>query len=500
MQNVYHRMIPTLILIFTLGGSATGTALDPSPSRSLNAQIRSLVSQAGLGKSSIAVSVRDCSDNTEVVGINAGQAMIPASNMKIFSTGAAMLVLGGDFEFTTRLVYDGSNLILIGDGDPTTADPEVFSEMLVRLPDGSEEKFNEETILNFWVDGARSAGITSAQNLIIDDRVFDQEFVHPSWKADQLNRRYSAEVGGLNYHGNCIDFRPAPASGRPNWNNHRPKAPWVLKNSKNKSKNGKDNTPWIAGKAGIDPIEFRGIVKQKAVTPVPITVHDPPMFFAKLLQNRMSSAGITVGKITRIDPKAKTPSGESIEPVITTSLLRVIQLCNEESFNLYAESLLKRAVHARTGRPGSWDDADTVMKQIIIDSLGKNARGLLTGTVFADGSGLSRLNRINAALMTWWLTTLQDTPQFGEAFVDSLAEGGKEGTLVKRFSKPLPNKAIVDAKTGYINGVSCLSGYVSDIGGRRYAFSVLVNNCSAIGKAKKLQEKIVQAIATSFGN
>ena len=498
MQNVRTRIILTLILLVLISFKQSSAAPNHVSATSLNAKVRGLVARAKLGKSSVAVSVRNCANNQELVGINAGQAMIPASNMKIFSTGAALRTLGGDFEFTTQLVHDGTNLILLGDGDPTTADPEVFSEMLVRLPDGTEEKFNEETILNFWVNGTRSAGITSAQNLLIDDRVFDQNFVHPSWKADQLNRRYSAEVGGLNYHGNCIDFRPKPAAGKPNWDEHRPRAPWIFNGSRNKSKNGKDNTPWIAGKAGKDPIEFRGIVKQKAITPVPITVHDPPIFFGKLIQNRMRAGDIFIGGVSRVDPQAVKPSGTIIEPVIRTSLLRVIELCNEESFNLYAESLLKRTVHAKTGRPGSWNEADAIMKKIIVDTLGNSSKGLLTGVVFADGSGLSRLNRINAALMTWWLSALQKDPEYGEAFVDSLALGGKEGTLKKRFSKALPNDAILDAKTGYINGVSCLSGYVSQPGGRRYAFSVLVNNCSSIGNAKKLQEKIVQAIAASF--
>ena len=490
----------TILLFSILGCLGPGPTPKASSAQSLNAKVRGLVSQAKLGKASVAVSVRNCANNQELVGINAGQAMIPASNMKIFSTGAALRVLGGDFQFTTQLIYDGTDFILIGDGDPTTADPEVFSEMLVKLPDGKTEKFNEETIFNFWVGNAQSAGISSAQKLLIDDRVFDQNFVHPSWKADQLNRRYSAEVGGLNYHGNCIDFRPKPASGKPNWNDHRPRAPWILRQSKNKSKNGKDNTPWIAGKAGKDTIEFRGIVKQKAITPVPITVHDPPLFFGKLLQNRMKTGDVFIAEVSRINPNAEVPKGKTIEPVISTSLLRVIELCNEESFNLYAESLLKRTVHAKTGRPGSWTEADSVMKKIIIETLGNSCQGLLTGVVFADGSGLSRLNRINAALMTWWLTALQRDPTYGQSFVDSLALGGKEGTLKKRFSKPLPNGAVVDAKSGYINGVSCLSGYVSGPGGRRYAFSVLVNNCSSIGNAKKLQEKIVDAIARSFGN
>ena len=59
---------------------------------------------------------------------------------------------------------------------------------------------------------------------------------------------------------------------------------------------------------------------------------------------------------------------------------------------------------------------------------------------------------------------------------------------------------MVEAKSGYINGVSCLSGYVTMSNGHRYAFSVLVNNISGtVRPAKKLQEQVVQSIARRFG-
>ena len=172
----------------------------------------------------------------------------------------------------------------------------------------------------------------------------------------------------------------------------------------------------------------------------------------------------------------------------------VIKRCNEESQNLYAEALLKRTIHAHTGRPGSWKDADETMKTIIRKIIGASATQLLEGVKFIDGSGLSRENKINASLMTAWLCALANK-NFGDAFVESLAEGGKEGTLKNRFKTPLPNSAKVEAKSGYINGVSCLSGYVTMKSGERLAFSVLINNASNISKAKTLQERIVKAIA-----
>lgn len=463
----------------------------------LEAQVRSLIGGAGLGSATVAVSVRECSSDREVVSINARKAMIPASNMKLFWTGAALQKLGPAFRFRTELHQIGSDLVLVGDGDPTIADPETFKGLSMRTRDGVVRDFDEEAILSLWVDGVQRAGIDQVRGLRIDDRVFDREFVHPTWKLDQLNRPYSAEVAGLNFHANCMSFSPKTRGGKPDWSNHRPRAPWIVARASNKSKNAtskQGHAPWFASKAGADGFQFRGTIKSGTHAPVEVTVHDPPQFFANLLRDRMDQGGIEIEFIDRVADLEPLPKGRIIEPVIETPILAVVQRCNEESQNLYAEALLKRTVHAHTGRPGSWNDADLAMKAIILDLVGPSASAFFEGVRFVDGSGLSRENRVSAGLTTLWLSALAMAP-YGDAFVESLAEGGKEGTLRKRFKESLPGGARVDAKSGYINGVSCLSGYVSMPGGRRYAFSVLVNNATNISKAKALQEKIVRAIA-----
>ena len=257
---------------------------------------------------------------------------------------------------------------------------------------------------------------------------------------------------------------PLPGSNRPDWSDHRPRAPWILAGATNKSANaskGKSHTPWIAGKAGSETFQFRGFVKSRSVAPVSVTVHDPPLFMGRLISERLTSNGIEVSTVQRVPDDEQYPLGILIEPVISTPIIPLVEYCNEESQNLYAEALLKRTVFARTGRPGNWEEADTVMKSIIREHLGSASGGMLRGVVFDDGSGLSRENRINAALATAWLTKLQSDSDFGEAFVKSLAEGGREGTLKRRFPEYMPNGAVVEAKSGYINGVSCLSGYVS---------------------------------------
>ena len=423
--------------------------------------------------------------------------MIPASNMKCFSTGAALVELGPTFSFRTELRHIGDDLVLVGDGDPTIADPETFKTLIMRTADGVVRDFDEEAILSLWTTGAQNASMTSVHALRIDDRVFDREFVHPTWKKDQLNKTYSAEVAGLNFFANSMQFTPRAHSPKPDWSNHRPRAPWIIDAATNKSSNAtgsKGHAPWFAGKAGQKGFQFRGTVKGGTFAPIEVTVHDPPLFLARLLADRLAAVALPVSYIDRVADLEPLPPGRVVGPIIATPIMGVVKRCNEESQNLYAEALLKRTIHARTGRPGSWNDADATMKSIITETIGTSAASLLDGVSFVDGSGLSRENMINASLMTAWLAALTHE-SFGDKFVASLAAGGTEGTLRKRFKTPLPSGAKVEAKSGYINGVSCLSGYVTMPTGQRYAFSVLINNALSIAKAKRLQENIVKAIA-----
>jgi D-alanyl-D-alanine carboxypeptidase/D-alanyl-D-alanine-endopeptidase (penicillin-binding protein 4) len=129
----------------------------------------------------------------------------------------------------------------------------------------------------------------------------------------------------------------------------------------------------------------------------------------------------------------------------------------------------------------------------IKDKLGAEAAGS-GGLILADGSGLSRNNRITPEIMTRWLRALAAEPG-SESFISSLALAGEEGTLRKRFhGVKLHNE--VRAKSGYIREVRTLSGYVSNSAGRRIAFSVLVNNVpsGADGSAKQFHEAVVEAV------
>jgi len=108
-----------------------------------------------------------------------------------------------------------------------------------------------------------------------------------------------------------------------------------------------------------------------------------------------------------------------------------------------------------------------------------------------DGCGLSKENLISADALTRVLAHNFFSLQ-GKVFLDSLAVAGAEGTLKTRFAGSTL-RGRVFAKTGTVDGVSTLSGYVNARDGNCYAFSILVNNSFA-GAGKPTQEKIVEAI------
>ena len=273
-----------------------------------------------------------------------------------------------------------------------------------------------------------------------------------------------------------------------------------MDSARNDSKiSGDKQTAWIYRRPGTNELVFKGLVRRqrssRPVVPLEVTVHDPPLVAAELLADRVRDRGVEIGRVGRWTGGPRQ-DGPDVGPVVRMPITEIAEHCNEESQNLYAESLLKRTIHETTGRPGAWKDTNTTIRRIAEARIGAGATRILEGTFFDDGSGLSRRNRVTAGFLTAWLDSFEDDPRLGTIFVESLARGGEEGSLESRFQKWGERPARVDAKSGYLTGVSCLCGFVTDESGRRWAFSVLCNGFKGSSRpAKRLQEAIVTAIA-----
>lgn len=466
---------------------------------SLPRDISAAVAAAKLGGASVAVSVRDMQTGQLLADLDGSRAMIPASNMKVLTTGAALHVLGGDFMFSTRLVRQGDRLTVVGDGDPSLGDDAMVGLLTHTDAQGRRRPLaSPEELIDIWAGAARRAGITSVAEVVADDRIFDRQFTHPLWPADQLDDSYCARVSGIAFHENLVGALLRPAGGRAEVARWEPESPWLQADPGKSSANPKGKQT-IGILRTQDPNRFllSGNLRAAGTDPVPICVQDVPSFVAQYVGSRLARAGVRVGatRVARADEPA--PGTEQVGPALTMPLAQVVKRCNEESQNMYAESLLKRIGAARSRQPGSWANGIAAMQSAIDARLGSGASKAYVGS---DGSGLSRENRVTANLMTAWIQSIGSDPKLGEVFLTSLAEGGSEGTVKKRFKGLDASKARVLCKTGYINGVSCLSGCVGPANGPpRYAFSVLCNDLAkvkdGVGNAKALQDRVALILA-----
>ncbi len=457
-----------------------------------------------LSSVTIGVHVRDAGTGDTLYSRNGETPLIPASNMKLLTTGAALRVLGPDHHFETRLGWDGDRVVVIGDGDPGLGDP--------ALLDLNEPPQTVDGMLDTIAAALAAAGPKNASGIVIDDRVFDRQRVHPEWPTDQLNRWYCAEVGGVNFHTNCLSFyfsADRDSGVRPGETPLLRLQPdvegvgrWLRIENKGEAVAEGRHTAWVARAAGARPAnEYTvfGNVRMGGSAMVDVAVHDPGVFLGHLLAERLGDHNVAVATDTRgvakVGPASETESFDAFRPavVVRTAMTDVLRRANTNSQNLYTEALLKRVGHEITNEAGSWHNGASVLRMLLADDLGPRHA---TRTVVMDGSGLSRGNRVAPETMTAWLGSLMRRPALGSALIRSLPEPGT-GTLRKRFRdiEPVNN---VYAKTGTINGVRCLSGLVvTPDGAHAISFSVLINDIehgSQIRDALDLHEEIVLGI------
>lgn len=478
----------------------------------MESQVRSTISAADLKQTSVGVMVMDANSGATLVAINADEPMIPASNMKLVTTAAALKILGPDFVFRTELRRidpadwpaatagaapaaapqppKGTTLLIRGDGDPGLGDPE-----LLRM-----HKMDVEQFLAAWVNVIEKAGIKEVETLVIDDRVFDRQYVHPHWPANQLSAWYCAQVAGISFYDNCVDvFVQAVSKGQPPLTRVTPATPYVQLANRATTVTQGDNTLWMDRRQETNEIAVRGQLTLNRRGTYNVTVHDPSIFFARTLAARLATRGIQVGQITRPKEEEHLPEGKLLLAV-ENELPMLVARCNKDSQNLFAEAMIKRVGRAVTGEPGGWSNGAAAMRLYLRGVLGARSASV----IISDGSGLSRENRITPRAFVELLKAMHNDPAVSEIYRNSLSVGGKDGTLDKRFRSDLAGQ--VFGKSGYINGVSTLTGYLiipdstQPKGERVLAFSFLFNNFKAPvtpHTLKNLQDKLVKAIDRS---
>lgn len=445
----------------------------PTSDPALAAKLHEVLHARDASGATIAVRVVELETGRELYAERADEPVTPASNLKILASSAALEKFGPDYELKTYLAIDGDDLWVIGTGDPSVGDPKM-----------SEQRHEKPTaVFDRWAEALAAKGVKAVKgNLYYYDGTFDDQQVHPTWSKGYLTDWYAAPVAGLNFNDNCVDVtvHPAvgtdgkPADGQPGTCDVMPPT-GALVTIENKTVTGGTGDLEIERKADADAYTVVGGVKAtKTVESKAVT--NPGRFFAEALRANLAGHGITLaGETKRADKPLGGPAGPPADKVVAvhaSKLKEVLTRLNKASQNLFAEAmskLLGRTAAVEAGDPdarGSWaaggEAIKAYMKRMGVDP---------SAYVLADGSGLSKANRVTARGHSDLLVAISKQP-WGDVFRGTLPIGGVDGTIGKRM-KDIAGK--VHAKTGYIGGVRALSGYVQTDGGKWLVFSMIYN-------------------------
>jgi D-alanyl-D-alanine carboxypeptidase/D-alanyl-D-alanine-endopeptidase (penicillin-binding protein 4) len=486
-----------LALVWVLG--VCGTAR----SQELQKDVAALIGRARLGSAAIGVCVLDVESGKVLAAYHENDRLIPASNLKLLTSASAISVLGPGYEFRTQIERHGDRLVIRGAGDPAFADPVLLEQMNTSL----------DAFIDRLAESVTKSGMKRCDEIVVDDRVFDRTYIHPDWPKDQLDKGYCAEVLGLNFHANVLRIYASPGSRDSELGTltTEPAGGGIEVKCRVRTVRGANRNTAIGAVRGGDENVFTisGTVNAPLQEPAETTLHEASLVFAELFAEHLARAGVRRGG----DQLAGGGGAESgaaacrlagadeefggagdVLAVVRTPLSVVLERCNQDSENLYAESLAKLLGHKATGQPGSWSNGTSAVRMQVRDRLGPEAAAVL---LLADGSGMSRANKVTASLLAHWLANIARDPVVGPVLIDSLPRARAEGTMRRRFLDKSPVNE-VRGKSGLLNGVRSLSGYVTDPGsGHRVAYSIIVNDIPSDvsgAKVKDFHEDVVMAV------
>jgi D-alanyl-D-alanine carboxypeptidase/D-alanyl-D-alanine-endopeptidase (penicillin-binding protein 4) len=425
-------------------------------SAELTEQIDGIINQPSQKKVQYSIVIVKADSGEVVYSHNAKEAMVPASNMKIITSAAALKYLGPDYEFKTKVGLCGDTLVIIGGGDPLLGD-EVTDAKYQREPGW---------IFKDIAAALKQNNITAIKDIVVDGSIFDDERVHPSWPKKELNQWYACEVSGLNFNDNCIAVTVKNISGKVTVG-IEPETGFI--------KITNEVTPIQQGKSAVgayrnqkpNSISIKGKC-EKQEGPFDVAIEKPAEFFGFLLRENLAGVRINVdGQILEKQEPGDCDFKKIAE--YSTPISDCLARCNKNSLGLAAEALFKTiaAKAAPDGKNGGWAKGRELISGYMLEL------GIERGEFYIDdGSGLSRGNKLSANAITKVLLDVYKSKNW-EVYKNSLATGGIDGTIGKYF-KEEKYKGKVFGKTGYIGGVTSFSGVCSGKG-RDYIFSILAN-------------------------
>jgi D-alanyl-D-alanine carboxypeptidase/D-alanyl-D-alanine-endopeptidase (penicillin-binding protein 4) len=407
---------------------------------------------------------------------DADRALLPASNMKLVTSLAALRFLGADFRYRTALCAAqapdaegriAGDLYVRGSGDPALTH-EHLAEMAAALAE---------------VGIRRITG-----DIVADASCFAGPPLGLGWPWNDETYAYSAQISGLGVDGNAVKAEVVGGSkpGEPCSLTLTPPSGYLTLDPECVTGAADAKRPTVFRRRAQNVVATTGPVPPGRRISGVVTLEEPDLYAARLLQRALEDRGIGVQGVCRRSIAPKT--AEVLASHESAPLADLLTAMNVPSDNGIAEALL-RSIPSAKGRPGTATEA-TGMIEGWLPEIGVRVQALR----LCDGSGLSRLDLLTPRALVGVLRYAATHPERGGPLVASLPVAGSNGTLARRM-KGTPAEGRIRAKTGSLWGASSLSGYVMDGQECVLTFSILMNNYRCDGAAaRKLQDRACVAM------
>ncbi|MGF1480962.1 MAG: D-alanyl-D-alanine carboxypeptidase/D-alanyl-D-alanine-endopeptidase [Cyanophyceae cyanobacterium] len=410
----------------------------------LSAAIDSVTAAPPFERARWGILVQPLASQRPLYSHNSEHYFIPASTVKLLTTAAALLELGSPFQMRTSvygiLSPTVTSLRVVGRGDPTLT-TEQLQELAQQLQEQGIQRIKQLEVAEGYLGGPR---------------------LNPTWEWEDVYAYYGSAVNSLILNQNTFTLTLLPQQlGQPvKILGSDPVAmqQWRIDNQATTAPAGTTSGIEISGVLGQPVLTVAG---ELALDEPPdiwqLAIADPSRYFLETFRRLLMRSGIPVEQ-ARITAVAGPP-GVELAAVQSPPLAELIGEINRSSNNLFAEVLLQHL--ARRG-----DRFETIEQQL-------TALGVAPDSyVLADGSGLSRHNLVSPQALVQTLRLMAQTSE-ADSYRQSLAVAGVSGTLKRRFQ----NTALqgMQAKTGTLNGVAALAGYLTPPHYPPLAFSILLN-------------------------
>lgn len=414
----------------------------------------------------------------EVVVDHHGAApFIPASTVKLFTTLAAIDLLGPDFRWETPLLGHGvvegdtlhGDLVIRGSGDPLIA------------PWDEEEQRHRLEVLSEWAAALRGRGIRRiVGRILLDHGNFGEPYFHPAWELGLTSDSDAAGTSGLALAENAFRYTITPgflAGHAANVQVEPIEAARLVTGDLNTVEPGGQSARFLRVRSQLDDtIHFQGAIAEGAppiVNRAAVPFRDA--IASAVIAGAFHQAGIEIHEDPMEAPHeedAPTPLHVHQSPPLREAVLQ----CNKWSNNFIAEQLL-RTLGAHEAGAGDWEGGTAAVGRWMRETGLPGA----DECALVDGSGLARRNLLQPRQVCAVLRHGSGGDPRHEAFLSSLPATEGINPLTRRF--PMLEGRGVVAKTGSLDHVRALSGYAHRPGGEPLLFSVIVNHDLSSGES-----------------